>query len=158
MKACQSSLRLCLEPILGKEGRQRRWQSRQLLLTDTGRGIQQMRVLASTSGGKAIWIRVVQWTAWLLLLANLISRKDWQKTSVKASTFSTFLWTWIGVTPGSRMVPRSSQVSTGQLCLRSATPFYSLPLYLLSELQTHSNLHSPVWVGRNDADQTQPNL
>ena len=27
----------------------------------------------------------------------------------------------------------------------------------LSKLQTHPNLHSPVWVGPNDTDQTHPN-
>ena len=28
----------------------------------------------------------------------------------------------------------------------------------ISELQTHPDLHSPVWVGRNDTDQTHPHF
>ena len=33
-----------------------------------------------------------------------------------------------------------------------------LPHDVLSELQSHPNVHSPVLVGRNDTDQTHPNL
>ena len=29
---------------------------------------------------------------------------------------------------------------------------------MINELQTHPNLHSPVWVGRNDTDQTHPHI
>ena len=100
-----------------------------------------------TKNWKLIWWKLSGKTKTLV-------RNTWEEHLAIANYLTTFWssaeWSYVF---GKKLFERILDNLRQQLCWRIRTGLDNGPFATLSELQTHPNLHSPIWVGRKEMTQ-----